>query len=603
MILLLILIMSLSNLVQAQVIAVQPSLEDVNSAYDAVSNPYIISTMGHLSWLTQNPSAWDKAYKQSGTIDASITQFWDDIDDNSDNDKYNDPNDATDTGLNEGFAPLGNGSTLFTGFYYGQNDTILDVTINRASSNFVGFFGYLSGATIEDVVLMNINVTGHNYVGGLVGRNYASSTIDHSHCYGVILGNDYIGGLVGYNSSSTINSSLSSGYVNGSGRYIGGLAGDNSYSSVISYSHASGSVLGSGDYVGGLVGLNYSGSTIQNSYSNNTVTGNSNYVGGIVGLNDNNGTLTACSSSGILVGGDYIGGLVGNSEGGGDLSNCSSSRNVTGMNFVGGLIGYSSASTTSKSFNSGNVVAGGNNIGGLVGYNSYSTVNNSYSTGSVTGNDYVGGFIGRHYTSSNINYCYSTGAVSGQSSRVGGLVGGSNFSTTTTRYSFWDVETSGKMTSDGGTGKTTAEMKDYLTFLAAGWDFVSETANGTNNYWDADQLATVNDGYMILSWQSGADNTLPIDQTFVSKEFALGHTYPNPFNAAFTLPFTLNETMLVTASIYDITGRQVQLIFDQEMSPGEYSHIVNTANLSSGLYFLSIRMGNNVQTREIALIK
>ena len=48
---------------------------------------------------------------------------------------------------------------------------------------------------------------------------------------------------------------------------------------------------------------------------------------------------------------------------------------------------------------------------------------------------------------------------------------------------FWDTETSGQTTSDGGTGKITAEMQTTSTFLDAGWDFMDETANGTEDIW------------------------------------------------------------------------------------------------------------------------
>jgi hypothetical protein len=49
--------------------------------------------------------------------------------------------------------------------------------------------------------------------------------------------------------------------------------------------------------------------------------------------------------------------------------------------------------------------------------------------------------------------------------------------------SFWDIQTSGQTTSAGGSGKTTAEMQTANTFLEAGWDFVAETANGTDDIW------------------------------------------------------------------------------------------------------------------------
>jgi len=60
---------------------------------------------------------------------------------------------------------------------------------------------------------------------------------------------------------------------------------------------------------------------------------------------------------------------------------------------------------------------------------------------------------------------------------------GSNAGDITITASFWDLETSGLVTSDGGIGKTTAEMQTAATFLEAGWDFVDETENGTENIW------------------------------------------------------------------------------------------------------------------------
>ncbi|MCP4260671.1 MAG: hypothetical protein GY774_24570, partial [Planctomycetes bacterium] len=53
----------------------------------------------------------------------------------------------------------------------------------------------------------------------------------------------------------------------------------------------------------------------------------------------------------------------------------------------------------------------------------------------------------------------------------------------TTENSFWDTQTSGQVTSNGGTGKTASEMQTASTFLEAGWDFVDETANGTEDIW------------------------------------------------------------------------------------------------------------------------
>jgi len=65
--------------------------------------------------------------------------------------------------------------------------------------------------------------------------------------------------------------------------------------------------------------------------------------------------------------------------------------------------------------------------------------------------------------------------------------------------SFRDIETSGQMWSDGGTGKTTAETQTASTFLEAGWDFVGETENGTEDIW----WILEGQHYPRLWWQYG----------------------------------------------------------------------------------------------------
>jgi hypothetical protein len=66
--------------------------------------------------------------------------------------------------------------------------------------------------------------------------------------------------------------------------------------------------------------------------------------------------------------------------------------------------------------------------------------------------------------------------------------------------SFWDTETSGQATSDGGTGKTTAEMQDITTFSIAGWEIIAVALNETNpaHIWNI----VNNVIYPFLGWQS-----------------------------------------------------------------------------------------------------
>jgi hypothetical protein len=127
-------------------------------------------------------------------------------------------------------------------------------------------------------------------------------------------------------------------------------------------------------------------------------------------------------------------------------------------------------------------VVGSANMGGLVGGNYQGRVEYSYARGDVTGVSCVGGLLGYHITGEaggDIFQCYSASVVSGERN-VGGLVAVTDPYYPTT---FWDIEASGQTSSGCGTGVTTTEMQDPNTFIAAGWDFIDETKNGTDDIW------------------------------------------------------------------------------------------------------------------------
>ena len=195
------------------------------------------------------------------------------------------------------------------------------------------------------------------------------------------------------------------------------------------------------------------------------------YAGGLVGYND--GSITLCYSTGTVSGNNFVGGLVGLNNSSITSSYCTGA--VSGNYDTGGLVGYNNCSII-LSYNTG-TVTGNNSAGGLVGFNN-GNITSSYSTGIVNGSDSVGGLVGFNYNS--ITSSYSTGTVSGINF-VGGLVGKNIYGSITS--SFWDTQTTEQNTSDGGIGKTTAQMQDVNNYLNAGWDFVDEQSNGTCNFW------------------------------------------------------------------------------------------------------------------------
>jgi len=247
-----------------------------------------------------------------------------------------------------------------------------------------------------------------------------------------------------------------------------------------------------GNAVGGLVGTN--AGTVSNCYCSGNVTGNK-YVGGLVGETIAGSTVIDSYFTGNVIGNLQVGGLAGRDTG--TVSNSHSTGNVTGVDTVGGLVGYSYYGSVSDSYSTSSVT-GENYVGGLVGLNDEvgdNIVSNSYSTGSVSGNEYVGGLIGSNGDHSTVSNSYSTGSVTG-TSYVGGLVGTNGGNVTN---SFWDMETSGQSTSDGGSGKNTTEMQDITTFSEAGWNIIAVAPGSTNTtlIWNIVNVVT----YPFLSWQ------------------------------------------------------------------------------------------------------
>jgi len=171
------------------------------------------------------------------------------------------------------------GDPPFTGTFDGQGYEIRDMFINLPGIGYVGLFSIVGeGGRIEDIGVVNSNVTSTAYIGSLVGVNLG--TVSNSYSTGSVTGNAWVGGLVGFNfEEATVSNSYSTGSVT-SEYGAGGLAGGNA--GTVSNSYSTGSVTGN-EGVGGLVGAN--NGTVSNSYSTGSVTGDSS-VGGLVGYSE-----------------------------------------------------------------------------------------------------------------------------------------------------------------------------------------------------------------------------------------------------------------------------------------------------------------------------
>lgn len=196
----------------------------------------------------------------------------------------------------------------------------------------------------------------------------------------------------------------------------------------------------------------------------------------------------------LIYGRSDVAGLLGAGKDTTVISDCYVTGKIVSVeNNAGGLVGTQLRGSITNSFSTAHIVCADYNSGGLLGQflgaaNS-GTLKNCYATGNVDGNNQVGGLIGAA-DRLNIENCYAAGKVSGNSDLAGFIAYIVNTATVTN--SFWDVEASTQNISSAigsndpnseATGKTTLEMQTLSTFTNAGWDFLGETTNGTDDTW------------------------------------------------------------------------------------------------------------------------
>ncbi len=373
-----------------------------------------------------------------------------------------------------GWLPIGLTSDPFRTTFDGNDHTIANLYINRSGltdPGAVGLFGRAAfRATVRQVGTIDVDVTGVENVGGLLGQN--GGTVSDSYATGSVSGNRYVGGLAG----------------------LGAMYG----SGTISGSHSTVTVSGN-DKVGGLTGYMFYG-TIIGSYATGSVSG-SQYVGGLIGGNSGTSHKTIASYAVGSVSGDWkVGGLVGENRG---------------------------ESLVLASYATGDV-SGNHAVGGLVGDN-HGVISACYAMGSVSGNDsldsvVIGGLVGENRSESSILASYVIGDVSG-SRLIGGVIG-RNQNNAIVSDSYWDTQTSGKSSgmgegaSGGVMGKTTAELQSPTgyTGIYAGWllDFDNadsdfDDTTGVDDFWDFGTsseypaLKADFDGDGVATWQEFGD--------------------------------------------------------------------------------------------------
>lgn len=87
------------------------------------------------------------------------------------------------------------------------------------------------------------------------------------------------------------------------------------------------------------------------------------------------------------------------------------------------------------------------------------------------------------------------------------------------------------------------------------------------------------------------------------KVFALYQNFPNPFNPKTNIQFDIPRVTLTRITVYDILGKEVDLVVNQVLAPGKYNYDFDASNLSSGIYFYKIEAGNFIEKKKMIVVK
>jgi hypothetical protein len=93
------------------------------------------------------------------------------------------------------------------------------------------------------------------------------------------------------------------------------------------------------------------------------------------------------------------------------------------------------------------------------------------------------------------------------------------------------------------------------------------------------------------------------EKPFIPEKIMITAVYPNPFNASTKIQYKIPCNGWVEVKIYDITGKLINHLFSSSERAGEYTITWNAANLSSGIYIISLALNHQITSKKVMLLK
>jgi hypothetical protein len=140
----------------------------------------------------------------------------------------------------------------------------------------------------------------------------------------------------------------------------------------------------------------------------------------------------------------------------------------------------------------------------------------------------------------------------------------------------------------------------------------NEIMDGKSYYVDSFQLTHDSNG--SLSGKIFVDNLRAVKKTSepvsvkdenpaVVSSFRLMQNYPNPFNPTTTIPFDLPNQGKVALKVYDLLGRSIFTLLDENLAAGHHEIKFDGSQLASGIYFYRLEFNGQIKNRQMVLVK
>jgi hypothetical protein len=131
---------------------------------------------------------------------------------------------------------------------------------------------------------------------------------------------------------------------------------------------------------------------------------------------------------------------------------------------------------------------------------------------------------------------------------------------------------------------------------------------GVKYFWRVNATNSLGTSDWSVIWKFTIRETgISVISSEIPSEYMLFNNFPNPFNPStsirYSIPYRPPGNTFVTLKIYDVTGKEVAMLVNQNQKPGTYEVTFGANSVSSGIYFYQIQAGSFMQTKKMVLIK